>query len=464
MSISVEEYSDEEYFEEDYEEESTSACEYLLTLFRRMVNHDLPFSCWDNPDTQRGERKDAERFKVTISSRDMRKYLKELYDQTLDFPVKSSIERKYGFYQVVCTSHAGRHMTAVHVQFMEEFTLQSAFLGPVIEQEASGCHGCSCSGAVAKIFGRGADGSEPAFMDASVSCRAISELLQRVCEKVLASVGRTRQLGSPGMMKPPSTWMRMNGMTTKGLSKKLLQMINIFDEWVDKVYDHIKDYSVGDCVLDMLDCEAALANLNKPEANAVLSYLRKQRQTFLEDKRVLAGLLMDPRLNHRESELLTSAQKEIALNHLMSHQKSHNRLCEKVKRMDEEYRRTNNIEQEEEELDSLCNTVKCLAIWEQPMLSKGALRKKLRALDQREPLGKDEDVLDYWREREEEEPALAVLACMAFLETNPWVSEKALQDFLERQKTTDEEYEKLIFLYHNSRNFSGSWYYPGKSN
>lgn len=464
MSISGEEYSDEEYYEEDYEEPCTSACEYLLTLFRRMVNHDLPFSCWDDPDTQIRERRDAERFQVTISSSAMRKYLKELYDKTLDFPVKSSIERKHGFYQVVCTSHAGRHMTAVHVQFMEEFTLQSAFLGPVIEKEASCCHGCSGSGAVDKIFGRGPDGRGPAIMNASVSCRAISELLERVCEKVLASVGRTAKLGSPGMMKPPSAWMRMNGMTTKGLSKKLLQMINIFDDWVEKIFENEKDYSVGDCVLDMLDCEAALANLSKPEANAVLSYLRKQRQSFLEDKRVLAGLLMDPRLNHRGSDLLTSAQKEIALNHLMSHQKSHNRLCERVKRTDEEYRLKNNIEEDEEELDSLTNNVKSLYIWEQPMLSKGALRKKLRALDQREPLAKNEDVLEYWREREEEEPELAVLACMAFLETNPWVSEKALQDFLARQTTTDEEYEKLIFLYHNSRNFNGSWYYPEKAN
>lgn len=416
--------------------------DYLQSMFIHQVTNNLDFNYWSNPTTQRIHRPYERRFQVSISADGMRQHLQETY-ATIHQEMKEYLRDKYGFFYDMADNHGGRQMAGIHVQFMVDFRLEHRFLGSVIGT------GNACEAAWHIAFGRSEDGSGESIMESDMMCTAIAYLLQMVCQEVMLSMEKTRKLPWAQVVTPPSVTMDIHGLAVKRLPKKHQKMVRMFDKLVKTAYGN-ENYVVGDFVLDLLACEVELSDLDTPETNRVLSYLRKEKKTLLEDEKILSGLLMDPRINNHESNFLSKGQKAAAVKHLMNHQDNYEMLCEKINNQPLGKNNNSSDLPNGNHIVSVADRVNKMVIGERPQSQEERLLKKLRGLEFQAPLDKTSNVLDYWRTRSKEDPELGNLAAMAFAESAPWASLKYMGKLLEGQKVTDDELVKLTFVMLNS--------------
>ncbi|XP_036343114.1 uncharacterized protein LOC118752344 [Rhagoletis pomonella] len=80
-----------------------------------------------------------------------------------------------------------------------------------------------------------------------------------------------------------------------------------------------KQYIIRDFFRDWLTCELELADLvpDNVYADSLLNAMKIRKNVLLEYKAFVAALYLDPRFNFEETPLLSSEQKDVAMDHLI---------------------------------------------------------------------------------------------------------------------------------------------------
>nr|XP_029718201.1 uncharacterized protein LOC115260971 [Aedes albopictus] len=202
---------------------------------------------------------------------------------------------------------------------------------------------------------------------------------------------------------------------------------------------------MGDLMFLWLDCMLQLEEANCNMANTLIEAMKHRQRALFENKKFLAAIYMDPRLNYAGTEFLSEEEKDMAIEHLLE---IWERIKEQVKEQAGNPITLPSTSTAPTTRVEAMLTAKCASSNER----KQSIRKKLKQLSLGQRVCSTQDVLQYWESIKKSEPELHALAQIALAVPCTQVSVERSFSALgliltdRRTKLTDENLSNVLFV------------------